>query len=93
MNDAALTRASVASLERVYGKERVLEVKPQMPAEDFAWLAEKVPGLYVKLGVRNEARGVKGMLHTEEFDMDEAVLPLGVRAVATLVWDYLSRTK
>jgi len=93
MNDAALTRASVASLERVYGKERVLEVKPQMPAEDFAWLAERVPGLYVKLGVRNEARGVKGMLHTEEFDMDEAVLPLGVRAVATLVWDYLSRTK
>jgi amidohydrolase len=93
MNDAALTRASVASLERVYGKERVLEVKPQMPAEDFAWLAERVPGLYVKLGVRNEARGVKGMLHTEEFDMDEAVLPLVVRAVATLVWDYLSRTK
>jgi amidohydrolase len=93
MNDAVLTRASVPSLERVYGKARVLEVKPQMPAEDFAWLAEKVPGLYVKLGVRNEARGIKGMLHTEEFDMDEAVLPLGVRAVATLVWDYLARTK
>ena len=62
-------------------------------AEDFAWLAERVPGLYVKLGVRNEARGIDGMLHTEEFDMDEAVLPLGVRAVATLVWDYLARTK
>jgi amidohydrolase len=93
LNDAALTRASVPSLERVYGRDRVLEVKPQMPAEDFARLAEKVPGLYVKLGVRNQARGIAGMLHTEEFDMDEAVLPLGVRAVATLVWDYLSRTK
>jgi amidohydrolase len=93
MNDATLTRGSLPTLERVYGKERVLEVKPQMPAEDFAWLAEKVPGLYVKLGVRNEARGIKGMLHTEEFDMDEAVLPLGVRAVAALVWDYLARTK
>jgi amidohydrolase len=93
MNDAALTRASVPSLQRVYGKERVLEVKPQMPAEDFAWLAEKVPGLYVKMGVRNEAQGIEGMLHTEEFDLDEAVLPLGARAMATLVWDYLSRTK
>jgi amidohydrolase len=93
MNDAALTRASLPGLERVYGKERVLEVKPQMPAEDFAWLAEKVPGLYVKMGVRNESRGIEGMLHTDEFDLDEGVLPLGVRAMATLVWDYLSRTK
>ncbi|HEY7513634.1 MAG TPA: M20 family metallopeptidase [Vicinamibacteria bacterium] len=93
MNDGPLTRASLPGLERVYGKDRVLEVKPQMPAEDFAWLAERVPGLYVKMGVRNEARGIKGMLHTEEFDLDEAVLPLGVRAMATLVWDYLSRTK
>jgi amidohydrolase len=93
MNDASLTRASLPSLERVYGKERVLEVKPQMPAEDFAWLAERVPGLYVKMGVRNEGLGIKGMLHTEEFDLDEAVLPLGVRAMATLVWDYLARTR
>jgi amidohydrolase len=93
MNDAALTRASLPSLERVYGRERVLEVKPQMPAEDFAWLAEKVPGLYVKMGVRNEGQGIKGMLHTEEFDLDEAVLSLGARAMATLVWDYLARTR
>jgi amidohydrolase len=50
-----------------------------------------VPGLYVKLGVRNEARGITASIHTAEFDIDEAVLPLGVRAMATLVWDYLAR--
>jgi hypothetical protein len=31
------------------------------------------------------------MIHTEDFDIDEAVLPLGVRAVATLVFDHLAR--
>ena len=67
------------------------EVAPQMGAEDFAQFAERVPALYVKMGVRNEARGITAMIHTEDFDIDEAVLPLGVRAVATLVFDHLAR--
>ena len=90
-NEAALTRASVPSLQRVYGAERTKEVEPQMGAEDFAQFAERVPALYVKMGVRNEAKGITAMIHTEDFDIDEAVLPLGVRAVATLVWDHLAR--
>lgn len=93
VNDAALTRASLPSLERVFGTARTLEVEPQMGAEDFAAFAERVPGLYVKLGVRNQARGIAAAIHTTEFDIDEAVLPLGVRAMATLVWDYLARSK
>ena len=90
-NEAALTRASVPSLQRVYGAEHTREVAPQMGAEDFAQFAERVPALYVKMGVRNEARGITAMIHTEDFDIDEAVLPLGVRAVATLVFDHLAR--
>jgi amidohydrolase len=93
MNDEALTRASVPSLERVWGKANVVEVKPQMGAEDFAVFAEKVPGLYIKVGIRNEARGIVAKMHTPDWDIDEAVLPLGVRAMSTLAWDYLSRTR
>ena len=90
-NEAALTRASVPSLQRVYGAERTREVAPQMGAEDFAEFAERVPSLYVKMGSANAARGITAMIHTEDFDIDEAVLPLGVRAVATLVFDHLAR--
>jgi amidohydrolase len=91
LNHAAHTRASVPSLQRVFGAERTREVMPQMGAEDFAWFAERVPALYVKLGVRNEERGITAMVHTEDFDLDEAALPLGVRALATMVWDHLAR--
>jgi amidohydrolase len=90
MNDEALTRASVPSLERVCGKANVLEVKPQMGAEDFALFAERIPGLYVKMGIRNEARGIVAKMHTPDWDIDEAVLPLGVRTLSTLVWDTLA---
>jgi amidohydrolase len=91
LNDAVLTRASVPSLERVYGAARVREVRPQMGAEDFASFAERVPALYVKMGVRNQAKGITAMIHTEDFDLDEAVLPLGVRALSTMAWDFLAR--
>ncbi len=91
VNDAALTRAALPSLERVYGPGRVLLVAPQMGAEDFAQFAERVPSLYVKMGVRNAARGITAMIHTEDFDIDEDVLPLGVRAMSTLLWDELLR--
>jgi amidohydrolase len=92
-NDAALTRASVPSLRRVFGDAGTLEVPPQMLAEDFALFAEKVPGFYFKLGVRNVERGIVAMNHTEEFDLDEAALPLGAHALATLAWDFLARTR
>jgi len=88
INDAALTRASLPALRRACGPEHVVEVPPQMAAEDFAYFARKVPGLYVKMGVRNEKRGITAMLHTAEFDLDEAVLPVGVRALANAVWDF-----
>jgi amidohydrolase len=90
-NDEALTRASLPSLQRVYGAAHTREVKPQMGAEDYAQFAERVPGLYVKMGMRNEAKGITAMIHTEDFDIDEAVLPLGVRAMTTLVFDHLAR--
>jgi amidohydrolase len=91
INDAALTRASVPGLERVYGQARVREVRPQMGAEDFASFAERVPALYVKMGVRNQEKGITAMIHTEDFDLDEAVLPLGVRALSTMAWEFLAR--
>ena len=91
VNDAALARASVPTLERAWGASRVREVRPQMGAEDYARYAEAVPGLYVKIGTRNEEKGITAMIHTEDFDVDEAVLPLAVRGMSLLVWDALLR--
>jgi len=61
-------------------------------AEDFAAFAARVPGLYLKMGIRNEARGIIAKMHTPDWDIDESVLPLGVRTLSTLVWDTLART-
>jgi amidohydrolase len=80
---------AVPVMEEVLGRENLLLLKPQMGAEDFAVFAEAVPAFYFMLGVRNEKKGITGMLHTPEFDVDEEALPLGVELLCRLILDYL----
>lgn len=91
VNDPELAARSLPTLERLLGRDRVVEVKPHMGAEDFAYYAQKVPGFYFFLGVRNEAKGITAMNHTEYFDVDEDAIPLGVKLMSNLVVDYLTR--
>jgi amidohydrolase len=90
VNDAALARGvGIPALERVFGKGAV-RVEPQMVAEDFPYYGKKAPYFFFLLGTRNEAKGIASTNHTPTFDVDEDVLPLGVRAMATLAWDFLA---
>jgi amidohydrolase len=90
VNDAGLARRSRGALERVFGKDGVLTIRPQMVAEDFSVYGARVPTLFLFLGTRNRAKGIESLNHTEDFDIDEDALSLGVRTLATLAFDYLS---
>jgi amidohydrolase len=92
INHPELLQKSVGLLEAVVGKENVVLQKPQMGAEDFACFAERVPGFYFLLGVRNQRRGITQMLHTPGFDVDESCLWIGVQAMSQLVVGHLSST-
>jgi len=91
VNDGALARSvGIPALERVFGKGAV-RVEPQMVAEDFPFYGQKAPYFYFLLGTRNDAKGIASVNHSAGFDVDEDALPLGVRAMATLAWDFLAR--
>ena len=93
VNDQALAReVAVPALARVFGAGAV-PVEPQMVAEDFPYYAQKAPAFYFLLGTRNDAKGIASVNHTASFDVDEDALPLGVRALATLAWDFLARKR
>jgi amidohydrolase len=89
MNHPELVTMAVPVLEEAAGRENVVLLKPQMGAEDFAVFAELAPAFYFMVGVRNQEKGITGMLHTPEFDLDEDALPLGVEAMTRLVFRYL----
>lgn len=97
-NHPALERFVGASLAARHPDVAFVPFKPQMGAEDFAAFSRRVPGCYLFLGVRNEARGITSMIHTPTFDVDEACLELGVRAMTDALldagarWDELAET-
>jgi amidohydrolase len=88
-NDAALAQRTRVALVRALGDAAVVDVEAQMGSEDFALYAARAPVCFLKLGVRNEARGITAMLHSERFDLDEAAIGVGVRALAAATWDEL----
>ncbi len=89
VNDPALTQRMLPTLERV-APGRVREIQKITGAEDFSLFANKVPGLFVIVGV-TPADQVKGAAsnHSPRFYVDEAALPSGARALAQLAADYL----
>jgi len=91
VNDKDLAHLARPALERVFGPEHVRDVEPQMVAEDFPSYGEKAPYFFFFLGTRSEDKGIASVNHTATFDIDEDALPLGVRALATLAWEYLAR--
>ncbi len=87
-NNPELTAAMMPTLVGLLGKDKVVAWKPQMIAEDFAFLARKTPGLYFFLGVRGPGQPATP-LHSPAFSPDERAIPLGVRILCHLLLDAL----
>jgi amidohydrolase len=94
VNNSALTASMLPTLRRVAGTDKVMETPPVTGAEDFSRFQEKVPGLFVFLGVTppNKDWRTVAKNHSPLFEADEAALPVGVRTMAGLAVDYLAGT-
>lgn len=60
-----------------------------MTAEDFAFLSERCPAMFLKLGTRGDAAQTQYPLHNGAFDVDERCLETGALAVSAIMLDYL----
>ncbi len=89
INDRVLTERMVPTLQRTVGAGNVREIEPTMGGEDFAYFANEIPGFYFRLG--QVAPGTtSGDHHTPTYRADDSMIPIGIRAMAGLVLDYLS---
>jgi amidohydrolase len=90
-NDPSLAASATAALVGAFGKDKVETPAPQMVSEDFAYYQQKIPGFYFFIGVGNPEKGITAMWHTEYYDMDEDALRIGMKAMATVVFDRLTK--
>jgi amidohydrolase len=90
VNDPALTERMAPSLARVVGPGR-LRLGPRVTtADDFAFFAQQVPGLFFQVGITPQGPEPRGVPtnHSPRFRVDEAGLLPGLRAMLHLVADY-----
>ena len=89
-NDVALTRRMLPTLQWAAGRELVFEARPITGAEDFAYFQEKIPGLYVGLGVNKQGVPAWGSPpnHSPLFFVNEDALLVGVRTMVGLAMNY-----
>src|SRR5262249_11857107 len=92
VNDPALTRRMSPTLQRVMGPGHWTDnAEKRTGAEDFSFFANRVPGLYMHLGVTPpDQLATAAANHSPLFYVDESVLVQGVRVMANLAVDFLN---
>lgn len=90
-NNLDLTSEMLPVLQAVAGAEHVHRNPPETGAEDFAFIAERVPGFYINIGGRpsNVPEEEASDHHTPDFYIDDSGLGLGVRAMTAMALHYL----
>ncbi len=95
VNDTALTNQMLPTMRWAAG-DAGASIRPLVTgAEDFSYFQEKVPGVFVMLGVTPKGKDPRTAAanHSPYFFADEAALPNGVRVMAGLAVDFLASGK
>jgi metal-dependent amidase/aminoacylase/carboxypeptidase family protein len=79
-NDPAVTQVVRKVAERLLGSTSVLDIGPQLGADDFSYYTSRVPSCYFVLGVSRDDRATD--LHSPNFDLNEDALPIGAAVLA-----------
>ena len=87
---AAVERAALAGA-KLLGADKVIHSRlPGMGGEDFSYMAQTVPGCFVRIGQADGAKGAQPV-HTVTYDFNDDILPIGASLWATLVEQELAR--
>lgn len=92
INNPALTARVRGSIAKAIGDDHVIDAKPWMASEDFAYFADDVPSVYFWVGATpagQDARTAPSN-HSPKFFMDEGALAIGMEAMLQATLDYLN---
>ncbi len=91
-NDSSLTERMLPTLVRATRAAGVRVAPLATGAEDFSYFQERVPGLFVFLGITPADQDWRTVPvnHSPLFFADEGALPNGVRVMTSLTLDYLA---
>ena len=91
-NDSEVNSFMSGCIEDMLGEGSVVEMEhPSMGSEDFSFFSEAMPAVLIRLGVRNEDRGITSYLHNSNFDLDEKAIAIGAKVMTWFAVKYLNQ--
>ena len=92
VNNVALTQRMAPTLQRVAGADKVVEIARATTYDDFSFFSQQVPGLYFNLGITPPDAPATRVApnHSPRFQLDEAGLLVGLRALLHVSVDYMT---
>lgn len=79
INNDYVTEILEKNIRDMYGEESIIKIeKPRMDVEDFSFFLQKAKGVFFRLGVRNEKKGIIYDLHHPRFNVDEESIKYGM---------------
>lgn len=79
INNDEVVNVIKETAEKVLGKENIVFKEfPSLGAEDFSYFSDVAKGGFFHLGCGNKGKGITASIHTEDFDIDEECLKVGV---------------
>lgn len=92
INNPALTARVRESIGKAIGGDHLIEAKPWMASEDFAYFANEVPSVYFWVGSTPTGQdALKAPAnHSPKFFMDEGALKIGMASMLQATLDYLN---
>ncbi|MBS1602599.1 MAG: amidohydrolase [Bacteroidetes bacterium] len=89
INEQRLTAAVTVSAREYLGADRVVEARPWMASEDFAWYGRSADACFYLLGTGHAGVVNPPSLHSPNFDIDEGALPVGAGLMAYIALERL----
>ena len=82
-SEEATNRAAAAAAKIVGAENLIRSAVPRMGGEDFSYMAQKVPGCFVRIGQAKP--GVESIpVHNPRYDFNDDILPIGASLWSTL---------
>lgn len=91
INDACLTLKVKEILTEKIGEDAVKNISQDTSGEDFSFISQKVPSVYMKLGSSPKDAKEVLPLHNSRVIFDEGCIPFGIKALAALSLELLQQ--
>jgi amidohydrolase len=90
INNSQMTDLAREAISKLYSKKTVYEIKnPIMGGEDFAYFLKRVPGTFLRLGIRNPQIKAIYPWHHPKFNVDEKAIRTGTAVLSQCAYDFL----